>query len=78
MLSPEPAIANAEYISYASPNSVVYTDEGYIEDMGEDAMEILYPELGDFSELYNAYAYRSLDAETLGYVNSLWETLKIS
>lgn len=78
MLSPEPAIANAEYISYASPNSVVYTDEGYIEDMGEDAMEILYPELGDFSELYNAYAYRSLDAEMLGYVNSLWETLKIS
>ena len=40
--------------------------------------EILYPELGDFSELYNAYAYRSLDAETLDYVNSLWETLKIS
>ena len=41
MLSPEPAIANAEYIYYASPNSLVYEDEGYIEEMGEDTMAIL-------------------------------------
>ncbi len=78
MLSAEPAIANAEYISYASPNSIVYNDEGYIEDMGEEAMEILYPEIEDFAALYNAYAYRSLDSEMLDYVNTLWETLKIS
>ena len=78
MLSPEPAIANAEFIYYASPNSLVYEDEGYIEDLGEEAMAILYPEMGDFRELYNAYAYRSLDAATLDYVNSLWETLKIN
>jgi len=78
MLSAEPAISNAEYIYYASPNSVVYNDEGYREDLGEDAMEILYPEMGDFSELYNKYAYRNLDPETLDYVNSLWETLKIN
>ena len=44
MLSPEPAIANAEYIYYASPNSLVYEDEGYIEEMGEDTMAILYPD----------------------------------
>lgn len=78
MLSPEPAIANAEYISYASPNSAVYTDEGYIEDMGEDAIEILYPEIDDFAALYNEYAYRTLDDSMLDYVNSLWETLKIN
>ena len=78
MLSPEPAIANAEYIYYACPNSVVYTDEGYIDEMGEEAMEILYPEIGDFSALYNRYAYRSLDEATLDYVNSLWESLKIN
>ena len=78
MLSPEPAIANAEFIWYASPNKAVYTDPGYIEEMGEEAMEILYPEIGDFSELYNRYAYRSLDEETLDYVNTLWETLKIN
>lgn len=78
MLSAEPAIANAKYIYYASPNSVVFEDEDYQEELGEDAMEILYPEIGDFSELYNKYAYRNLDSETLDYVNSLWETLKIN
>ena len=76
MLSPEPAIANAEYIYYASPNSLVYEDEGYIEEMGEDTMAILYPDI-DFNAMYGAYAYRSLDADMLDYVNTLWETLKI-
>ena len=78
MLSPEVAIANAEYIYYASPNSAVFTDPDYIDEMGEEAMEILYPEIGNFSELYNRFAYRSLDPDTLDYVNTLWETLKIN
>ena len=78
MLSPEPAIANAEFIYYATPNSVVYKDEGYIEEMGEEAMEILYPDIENFSALYNEYAFRSLDQAMLNYVNSLWETLKIN
>lgn len=37
MLSQETAVANAEYIYYASPNSLVYNDETYQEDMGEEA-----------------------------------------
>ena len=78
MLSAEPAIANAEYIYYASPNSLVYEDEGYQEDLGEEAMAILYPEIEDFSVLYNEYAYRNLSAPMLDFVNTLWETLKIS
>ena len=78
MLSPEPAIANAEFIYYASPNSVVYTDEGYIDEMGEEAMEILYPDVENFGGLYNEYAFRNLDQDTLNYVSSLWETLKIN
>lgn len=78
MLSEEPAVANAEYIYYASPNRIVYENEDYIEELGEEAMEILYPEIGDFSELYNKYAYRSLPQETLDYMNNLWETLKIN
>ncbi len=78
MLSEEPAIANAQYTYYASPNKLVYENEGYIEEMGEEAMKILYPEIGDFSEKYNVYAYRNLNAETLGYINTLWETLKIN
>ena len=78
MLSPEPAIANAEYISYASPNRAVYEDPGYIDDMGEEAMAILYPELGTFADQYNAFAYRNLDKDLLNYLNSLWESVKIN
>ena len=78
MLSEEPAIANAEYTWYASPNRLVYESETYCEDMGEEAMEVLYPGIGNFAELYDQYAYRNLDPETLGYLNSLWETVKIN
>ena len=78
MLSEEPAVANAEYIYYASPNRLVYENQGYIDEMGEYAMAILYPNVDDFSKLYNQYAYRNLDQKTLDYINSLWETLKIS
>ncbi len=78
MLSEEPAIANAEYIYYASPNSAVYESDVYMEDMGEEAMAILYPEGFDFAENYNKMSYHNLDAGTLALVNSLWEELKIS
>ena len=78
MLSEEPAIANAEYTYYASPNSLVYKSETYIEDMGEEAMAILYPDMGSFADLYNQYAYRNLDAEMLSHLNTLWENVKIN
>ncbi len=78
MLSEEPAIANAEYIYYASPNSLVYDSADYQEELGEEAMEILYPGIEDFSALYNEYAYRNLDAEMLDYMTTMWETLKVS
>ena len=78
MLEEEPAIANAEYICYGCPNKLVYESEEYAEDMGEEAMEILYPDLDDFADKYNEFAYRNLDTETLGLVNSLWEELKIN
>jgi spermidine/putrescine transport system substrate-binding protein len=77
MLQEEPAIANAEYIYYASPNSVVYNNETYIEDMGEDCMEVLYPSEYKFNESLNLYGYKNLDPELLDYQNTLWETLKI-
>lgn len=78
MLSPEPAIANAEYIYYASPNRQVFTDPQYVADMGEDTMEILYPELGNFAEQYNRFAYRNMSDEMLEYLNTLWEGVKIN
>ena len=78
MLEKEPAIANAEYICYGCPNSLVYEDEDYAEDMGEEAMEILYPDIDRFGELYEAYAYRNLSTEMLNTLNTLWEELKIN
>ena len=71
-------MANAEYIYYASPNRLVYESADYIEEMGEEAMDILYPDLGDFAAQYNEYAYRNLSPELLDHINTLWENLKIS
>ncbi len=78
MLSEEPAVANAEYTYYASPNSIVYNNASYKEDMGEEAIKVLYPELGSFAERYNEMAYRNLNAEMLDYMNTLWENVKIN
>ena len=78
MLSEEPAVANAEYTSYASPNRLVFENAGYQADMGADAIEILYPETENFAEQYNKMAYRNLDADMLDYLNTLWENVKIN
>ena len=76
MLMKEVAIANAEYICYASPNRQVYEDEDYIVYMNEeihpDAMSILY----DF-DMENMEFYHDLSDETRLLMNSLWEELKI-
>ncbi len=77
MLSEEIAIANAEYICYASPNTLVTESEAYAEYMGEDWMEILYPEGFDLKVDYDNYCYKNLPSETLSLVNELWEELKI-
>ena len=78
MLSEEPAVANAEYTYYASPNSLVYENAGYIEDMGEDAMAVLYPQMDSFAQQYNTLAFRNLDQDMLDYLNTLWENVKIN
>ena len=78
MLSEEAAVANAEYTYYASPNRLVYENEGYIDYMGEDAMNILYGKSDVFAAQYEKNAYRNLDKETLDYINTLWETVKIN
>ena len=44
----------------------------------QEGMEVLYPEMEDFSKLYNQYAYRNLDQETLDYINTLWENVKLN
>ena len=77
MLSEEPAIANAEYTYYASPNSLVYENPVYLEDMGEETIAILYPPMENFSVLYNQYSYHNLSRDMLSYMNDLWEQRKI-
>ena len=72
MLSDDTAIANAEYICYASPHANVYNSEIYKEDMGEDAISILYPEDFDFHEKYDANCYKDLPPEMKEYLNALW------
>lgn len=72
MLSDDAAIANAEYIYYASPHANVYNSEIYKENMGEDVIDILYPEGFDFHANYEANCYRDLPAETKDYINQLW------
>ena len=77
MLSEEIAIANAELIYYACPNSLVYENEDYQEHLGED-MDILYPSMDGFAEKYNRFAYQNLSDDMLDYMNLLWENLKIN
>lgn len=70
-------VANAEVVCYASPNAAVYESETYRADMGDAAMEILYPADFDFAENYNRMSYHNLDAETLATLNTLWEELML-
>ena len=76
LLSEEPAVANAEYTYYATPNQLVRENEEYIECMEEihpDAMDIIYPEAGSVKATF----FQNLDPDTLAYENALWESLKI-
>ncbi|MBO7302939.1 MAG: extracellular solute-binding protein [Clostridia bacterium] len=76
MLSDDAAIANAEYIYYASPHANVYNSEIYKEDIGEDVYATLYPEDFDFHESYNKNGYKDLSPEMKDYINTLWNKLK--
>ena len=79
MLEPEIAIANAEYICYASPHTAVMNDEDYIaymtEEVHPDAIDILY---NDFEKDFAKEGFVALDTETQQYANDLWDELKIS
>ncbi len=75
MNSEEMAVANAEYIYYASPNTLVQKNESYQETMAEihpDAMEVLY----GFDDSNLEY-FHDLPTEIRVLMNSLWEELKI-
>ncbi len=75
MLTEETAVANAEYICYASPNKLVRQNEDYRASMDEICEEwetILYG-----TEDLTLEFYENLPEEKLVLLNSLWEELKI-
>ncbi|MBO5355873.1 MAG: spermidine/putrescine ABC transporter substrate-binding protein [Clostridia bacterium] len=75
MLSEEAAIANAEYICYASPNKLVTQNADYraaMEEIHPDAMEILYG-----TDELELQFYENLPNDQLMLLNELWEDLKI-
>ncbi len=67
MMEPEIALANAEYIYYATPNKAVLGNEDY----SLIDSEAVYPE-----ELENTQAFHNLPTDTLQYMNSLWMKVK--
>ncbi len=78
MLTEKAAVANSLMHCYASPNTLVVNNEEYKEEMGEEALKVLYPEGYDFAAAYEKYAFRNLTPEILDYMTSLWEDYLIS
>lgn len=71
LLEPDVALANAEYICYASPNTSVVSNENYT--YRDDP--ILYPS----DEIKkNAEYFHNLDAETRDYYEKLWTKVRLS
>lgn len=71
LCEPEIALANAEAIYYASPNTAVMTNENYsVKDN-----EILYP---SEEVKKNAQYFHNLDSETLALLARLWEQVKLA
>ncbi len=74
MLTEAPAVANAEYTYYASPNTVVRENEEYIEYMNsikEGGYELMYN-----TDAVGTSSYKNLGGEQLIMLNELWEELK--
>ncbi len=89
MLTEEIAIANASYIGYASPNTLVSENEDYkaeMEDYLEGSIDLLYGKSpSEVNEYYdnligeeNASCYRNFAPEIQSRVNTLWENLKLA
>ena len=87
MLTEAPAVANAEYTYYASPNTIVRENEEYIEYMNsikEPVVDDEHPENsrpGGYELMYGTDAvptssYKNLNGKRLMMLNGLWEELK--
>lgn len=67
MMEPEIALANAEYIYYATPNTAVIENEEY----SLAHSEAVYPK-----NLKNTQEFHNLPTDTLQYMNNLWMKVK--
>lgn len=70
LLEPDIALANAEYIGYASPNTAVVENENYC----YYGSKILYP---SESEYPNTQYYHDIDPEIRSYYEDLWLQIKL-
>lgn len=70
LLREDIALANAEYMCYASPNSTVVNNDDY--SLKDE--EILYPAPEDMPKVQY---FHNLEPETLMLMTSLWDNLKI-
>ena len=70
LLEPEIALANAEYIGYATPNTAVRDNPDYYYYQNE----ILYPEEKDMPKVQY---YHDIDEEVRSYYEDLWIDLKL-
>ncbi len=69
MLEPKIALANAEYICYASPNTAVVNNKDY----SLAGNEYLYP---DESAMPKTEIFKNLPQTTLNLMSSLWDDVK--
>lgn len=71
LLEPQVALANAEYICYATPNTEVLKLSEY----EYHDSKVLYP---DDADMPKTEYYHNLDDETRRYIDRLWEEVKLS
>ena len=81
MLTEEIGVANATYIGYASPNTLVINNQDYIDEMSEEWIEILYNTTPNdintyYESMYETACYKSFNDDIQAHVNTLWESLK--
>lgn len=71
LMEPEVALANAEYICYASPNNAVVNNKDYLYYNNK----VLYP---DEKDTPICYYYHNQSVEIRRYMDKLWEDVKLS
>ena len=80
MLAEEAAVANATYIYYGSPNELVLESADYADEMGEEALEVLYGQAENpypFDPMFYSLTSGEMgEAGIHDLVNNYWEALK--